>query len=182
MLRPGVLRVSTREPLGPPAEQHLRDTARAAVDGGNCSIRPALQTDLAAIERLLEANRLPTAGVAASLETFLVARDRGTLIGAIGLEMFGDTALLRSAVVERGSRSEGCGSELVREVMSLAGRLGVRRLYLLTTTAEMYFPRFGFTRADRDSAPSCIRDSVEFREACPASAALMLLTLPEGAR
>ena len=54
---------------------------------------------------------------------------------------------------------------------------GLRRLYLLTTTAEEYFPRYGFRRIPRESASPAARESVEFREACPASAVTMVLEL-----
>jgi amino-acid N-acetyltransferase len=49
----------------------------------------------------------------------------------------------------------------------------VNALYLLTTTAEHYFPRFGFTEVGRDAVPQEIRDTLEFRSACPESAVAM---------
>ena len=46
-------------------------------------------------------------------------------------------------------------------------------MYLLTTTAERYFARFGFVQIARDDVPGAVQQSVEFREACPASAVVM---------
>jgi amino-acid N-acetyltransferase len=46
-------------------------------------------------------------------------------------------------------------------------------MYLLTTSAEHYFPRFGFVQIGRDDVRGAVRESVEFREACPASAVVM---------
>jgi amino-acid N-acetyltransferase len=46
-------------------------------------------------------------------------------------------------------------------------------LYLLTTTAEHFFPRFGFERITRDEVPASVQTSIEFRGACPASAIVM---------
>jgi amino-acid N-acetyltransferase len=57
---------------------------------------------------------------------------------------------------------------------------GLRALYLLTTTAEHYFPRFGFTRVDRSAVPADIRATEEFRSACPASATVMARPLSPG--
>ena len=50
---------------------------------------------------------------------------------------------------------------------------GLTPLYLLTTTAEDFFPRFGFSRITRQEVPESVRASVEFRSACPASAVVM---------
>ena len=46
-------------------------------------------------------------------------------------------------------------------------------MYLLTTTAERYFPRFAFKRITREDVPDSLQASVEFRDACPASAVVM---------
>ncbi len=51
-------------------------------------------------------------------------------------------------------------------------------VYLLTTTAEFYFHRFGFTRISRADVALPVRDSIEFRESCPDSAVVMHRPLP----
>jgi amino-acid N-acetyltransferase len=146
------------------------------------TIRNAGEEDLSGIETLLAASDLPTDGVAENLATFLVAEHDGELAGAIGLELFGESALLRSAVVASDSRANGVGGRLVEELLDRARELGVRDVYLLTTTAEKYFPRFGFRRVERDSIPGSVKQSVEFTTACPASAAAMHLQLKEAIR
>ena len=55
--------------------------------------------------------------------------------------------------------------------------VGLDALYLLTTTAQDWFPRFGFERVDRSSTPPEIAGSDEFAELCPASAVVMRLDL-----
>jgi amino-acid N-acetyltransferase len=50
---------------------------------------------------------------------------------------------------------------------------GINALYLLTMTAEHYFPRFGFETISRDAVPSDIAGTLEFQRACPASATVM---------
>ena len=126
---------------------------------------------------LLEATGLPTAGVPRTLGDFLVADAEDGLAGAIGLERYGSAALLRSAAVRPGDQGTGIGGALVRAVLDRARDGGLREIYLLTTTAERWFPRFGFTPIERDQVPDAVRGSVEFREACPASAAVMRVLL-----
>lgn len=46
-------------------------------------------------------------------------------------------------------------------------------MYLLTTTAERYFPSLGFRVTPRDAVPDEIRATGEFKGACPASATVM---------
>jgi amino-acid N-acetyltransferase len=58
-------------------------------------------------------------------------------------------------------------------VIADAEARGIRALYLLTTTAERYFPSFGFRPITRDAVPAEVRATVEFQSACPASATVM---------
>ena len=106
---------------------------------------------------LLEAAGLPTAGVPRTLGDFLVADTEDGLAGAIGLERYGSGALLRSAVVRPGDQGTGIGAALVRAVLDRARDGGLREIYLLTTTAERWFPRFGFAPIERDQVPDAVR-------------------------
>ncbi len=140
-------------------------------------LRPALPSDWPAIEALLRSQVLPTDGARAHLDTFVVALRAGTVIGAAGLEVYGDAALLRSVVVAKGEQHHGVGRALLDVVVPLARQHGVAALYLLTTTAADYFERQGFVGAARDAAPTALRASAEFQGACPASAVFMVRRL-----
>ena len=144
------------------------------------SLRRAKRQDLPAIEALLIASGLPTAGVAEALDGFIVAESEGDkrLVGVAGLECCsGEYALLRSTAVDPEWRGTGLGRRLVTHVIADAEARGIKGLYLLTTTAERYFPSFGFVTMHRDVVPEDIRRSGEFREACPSSATVMALEI-----
>ena len=94
---------------------------------------------------------------------FVVAEDSDGIEGAVGLEKYDSVALLRSAVVAPNHRGSGVGRQLVEQVMERAEEAGISELYLLTTTAENYFPRFGFTRTTRAAVPDELKASAEFR-------------------
>ena len=136
-------------------------------------VRPAVPDDLTAIERLLAASTLPLDGVRESLADFVVAEHGDGIVGVAGLESCCDDALLRSVAVAPGWRSRGLGRALVTRVISDAEARGIRALYLLTNTAERYFPSFGFHRVSRDEVPASVRETAEFSHACPDSAAVM---------
>lgn len=147
-------------------------------------LRAARSDDLHAVGRLLSDSALPTAGVAELLaghaRDVLVADDPrrpGELSAVAGLEVRGETALLRSVAVHSTWRTHGLGRALVERVMHLGQTRGVRSLYLLTTTAEHYFPKFGFQHVERDAVPPEIASTLEFRSACPASATAMRASL-----
>lgn len=150
------------------------------------TLRAATAADHGGVMALLQAAALPAAGVTPALTDFFVVENRGRIVGAIGLETYGSDALLRSAVVDPPFRGSGIGVALVERVLLRARERGVRAVYLLTTTAERYFPRFGFEPVARADVPEAVRASVEFREACPASAVAMRrdasAPLPEPAR
>ena len=136
-------------------------------------VRAATRDDLAAVSQLLSASSLPLDGVEENLDDFIVAEDARKITGVIGIERYGDAALLRSAAVSPNARGTGLGARLVKELLDRASAQGIRDVYLLTTTAEEYFPRFGFTRSTRAQVPEAVRASCEFQGACPDTAVVM---------
>ncbi len=103
---------------------------------------------------------------------YLVEAD-GDRVGCIGVERYGDAALLRSAAIAEAARGQGYGGRAVRAVETRAGSEGVETLYLLTTTAADFFAGLGYERIDREAVPDSVRGSAEFAELCPSSATLM---------
>jgi len=145
-------------------------------------IRAATPEDLPAVRELLSTSGLPVDGVEENLDDFIVAVEDRAISGVIGVERYGPTALLRSAAVSTSSRGSGLGSRLVKAILERAAAQGVKDVYLLTTTASEYFPRFGFTEVERADAPVQLRASREFQGACPDTATLMKHTLSRAHR
>jgi N-acetylglutamate synthase-like GNAT family acetyltransferase len=133
--------------------------------------------DLAGVLDLLRKESLPTGGVPEHFSTFLVAEQGQRTVGAIGLEIYGETALLRSAVVAPEFRNAGIGSGLFSRALQLATERDVHRVVLLTETAEEYFRRKGFAKIDAAGVRGPVTSSVEFSGACPSTAVCMELTL-----
>ena len=128
--------------------------------------------DLPAVRRLLAAQSLPLDGVDQHL-TMVVAKDGDTLLGAAAVELYADGALLRSVVVDPDARGRRLGYRLTEAALRVAKERGADAAFLLTTTAEAFFPKLGFERIEREDVPVSVQASVEFKSACPVSAVVM---------
>ena len=144
-------------------------------------IEPATREDAGALLALMERAHLPTDGLSDHLDAALVARDGDRIVGSAAIEIYADGGLLRSVAVDADRRGTGLGARLTAAAIEDAERRALPALYLLTTTAEQFFPRFGFERIAREDVPSSVQASIEFRGACPASAIVMLKRL-DGSR
>jgi len=142
------------------------------------AIRPADTADLAAVEALLVSASLPTSGVREMGDALLVAEVDGALAGVAGLEVYPGAGLLRSVVTASAWRGRGIAGVLVERLLSIAWERGLRRVYLLTETAEGFFSRFGFRAIPRDDVEAAVRGSAEFSILCPASAVTMVREAP----
>lgn len=130
---------------------------------------------IAELRKMLDEAGLPSSDLnAAHLKNFFGARVNSRLVGAVGLELFGGDVLLRSLVVDAQFRKSGIGSKLVERAESYAAENGGRSIYLLTTTAESYFCKRGYSPLAKELAPKAVRESSEFAELCPESSILMV--------
>lgn len=145
--------------------------------GKSFSIRAATAADAHAVRQLLRDSKLPVDGVPDDLAHFLVAARGDAVVGTIGLERYERSALLRSAAVRATERGTGIGEALVNRLLDQARADSVDTVVLLTTTAEGWFPRFGFVRIERSAVPGELHASAEFQGACPDSAVVMALPL-----
>jgi amino-acid N-acetyltransferase len=137
------------------------------------TIELAQREDLAHVLVLLERHGLPVDGASTMGESLIVARLDGRIMGAAGLELYADGALLRSVVVDASVQGQGLGQRLTEAALALARARDEQAVFLLTTTADRFFPRFGFERITREDVPESVRRSTEFQSACPASAIVM---------
>ena len=137
------------------------------------TIERAVAGDVPQILDLLKRQSLPPDGLTDHAATTVVARQDGRVVGSAAVEMYADGGLLRSVAVDDSLKAQGLGRALTEQAVALARAAGLDALYLLTTTAEGYFPKLGFERTTREDVPAGVRSSVEFTSACPASAIVM---------
>jgi amino-acid N-acetyltransferase len=143
---------------------------------------PATPDDLTPVRSLLVRCALPADDLGpAHLEHFFVCRLGDRLAGVVGLELLGDVGLLRSLAVAPEFRGRRLGHELWLRARERAVRLRLGDLYLLTTTAEGLFARWGFRPLARSLVPEPVRATPEYGSLCPSTATVMALALSSGA-
>jgi amino-acid N-acetyltransferase len=136
-------------------------------------MRAAQPADFAPLHQHLTDAGLVLAGLPDQLEHFWLAYNAAKLIGSVGLEVYGDVALLRSLAVSENQRNRGIAHQLLAEALAWAEGHGIKSLVLLTETAPQYFLRWGFVPILRQEVAAALLQSSEFRGACPESAIVM---------
>ncbi len=139
----------------------------------NKAIRASIN-DLFELNQLLESVYLPVVDPKEFTDYFYKSLSlENKIIGAIGLEIYGNYGLLRSLVVDSSYRNKGIANQLVGQIIETSKELGLQEVYLLTTTADKYFLKKGFEIRQRENCPAEIKGSKEFSSICPVSSVLM---------
>lgn len=136
----------------------------------------AKKSDIPEIIELLAENDLPIADLTNDIE-FYIEKENGSISAVGGIEPAGNNVILRSVAVAESFKGKGLGSKMTRFLLEKAKTNENNDVFLLTTTTEKYFPKFGFKEIDRESAPEDIKNSSEFTTVCPDTAVLMKLEL-----
>jgi len=130
---------------------------------GRATRTPALPGEVRAILDLVGAVYLPPEGIEETIAYFWVAREGERIVGTVGLEVYDDLALLRSLAVTPARQRTGLGNALIETALSYLTARQFRAVYLLTTAAEAFFARRGFSLLARDEVPASVQRSVEFQ-------------------
>jgi UDP-N-acetylmuramate: L-alanyl-gamma-D-glutamyl-meso-diaminopimelate ligase len=129
------------------------------------AVRPAGLQDMPEIRALAKHVELPVDDLGDdSYRNFFVLHNESGFAGCVGLEVYGEDAILRSLAVHPDARGVGYGWLLADTAISQARYRGVRRLYLLTETASDFFAaKHGFRVVDRSTVSSAVAKTSTFR-------------------
>lgn len=140
-------------------------------------VRCATETDLDFIRHVLADNDLPVADLTENLDGFYVFEAGEVAVGIGAVQHANGDGLLRSFVILEEYRGQGYGSRCCDHLIQRAEERSMDGLYLLTTDAAEFFSKMGFSKIDRSEVPQAIRNTRQFSELCPASAACLRLDL-----
>jgi protein-tyrosine-phosphatase/N-acetylglutamate synthase-like GNAT family acetyltransferase len=137
------------------------------------ALMPATESDREELTALLRAANLPLDGLDDAFPNgFVIARIDGALVGAAGLEQWGDHGLLRSVVVAGTHRKQHIGEALVADRLAYAksqlrddalGTAPFASVSLLTEGADTFFARLGFDRIAREQLPPALLASSQLQ-------------------
>ncbi len=136
-------------------------------------IRKATQNDYMAIIHLLLSNQLPSLDIHSLNIELFVGLHHQEIIATLGIEKYDDVALVRSFCVQEAFRSQRIGEAMLQYLFQHCQYENIQSLYLLTTTAENYFKRYGFKTIERATVPVVIQQTKEYSSLCPSSAIMM---------
>mgnify|MGYP001397131873 CR=1 FL=1 len=125
------------------------------------------------VSALLSENGLPVDDLKDDKVELWCECSSGRVDGAIGIERYGQHALIRSLVIAPGGRGQGLGTRLLEKLEARSRDGDIRYLFLLTETAQHFFRRRGYVEFNRDNVPEDIRQTAQFSGLCAASATLM---------
>jgi amino-acid N-acetyltransferase len=137
-----------------------------------CKLVVADEGSRATILSLLASSDLPTSDLD-DTKTLFACLSNGVVVGTGGLELFKNSALLRSISVRTDLQKKGLGKFIVNELEKTARQKGIYELYLLTTSAKDFFTKEGYEVLDRKDVPPEIKNTAEFSFVCPATAKVM---------
>ncbi|MFK5856434.1 MAG: arsenic resistance N-acetyltransferase ArsN2 [Bacteroidota bacterium] len=136
-------------------------------------IEPLIKSDIEKVKTLLVENNLPVNDIDKIAVQLFVVKAKNKIIGVIGIENYSTIGLLRSLAVSDNYKNLKIGAELVDYIIGYCSTNKMQELYLLTTTAEKYFVKFGFNIMERENIPDLIKKTSQFADICPASAIIM---------
>lgn len=116
------------------------------------TVRPARTSDVKSIRHLVDSYAAPgqmlskeTVTLYESVQEFVVAEVDGVIVGCGALHvLWEDLAEVRTVAVAENFHKQGIGHQILKEIVSRAKEIGVRRIFCLTFQTE-FFGSIGFT-------------------------------------
>jgi C_GCAxxG_C_C family probable redox protein len=129
--------------------------------------------EFAAMKQLLNSVSLPIVDVGLPNQTFYGAFKDDKLVGCVGFEQYGTEGLFRSLAVISELKGKGIGKALHDKIADHCLHAGIKQLYLLTTTADIFFEKNGWKKIERTAVNNVINNTQEFNNICPSTATCM---------
>ncbi|MEO8456793.1 MAG: GNAT family N-acetyltransferase [Chloroflexota bacterium] len=127
------------------------------------TLRTGRFDEVAEISNLITSEGMPAIEVDHWIDGFWVLDDGEKLVACAGVEIYGETAMLRSVMVAAWLRGTGEGIRLINRSLDYAREKGAKRCYLFTMTAQAWFPRFGFAECSLDDFEADAREGWQYK-------------------
>jgi N-acetylglutamate synthase-like GNAT family acetyltransferase len=125
----------------------------ASLDRASCRYRRARPDDVPRMAALIASANLPPLFIDEFLGGFVIADCAGEIAGVGGLEIYGESGVIRSVVVDERARGWGLGRAMSELLIEDARAAGARTLYLMTEAALRFWKHLGFEEIALDAWP-----------------------------
>jgi amino-acid N-acetyltransferase len=130
--------------------------------------------DIAEVELLLSGSSLPASDLKSNDNIQLFGTyQNNKLMACIGVEIYSDSALVRSLIVDQKFRNKGVGKKFLGFFQTYCIQNNVNVVFFLTETSEKYLEKLGFKKCNRKNAPLSIKGTTQFSALCPSSSSFM---------
>jgi N-acetylglutamate synthase-like GNAT family acetyltransferase len=128
-----------------------------------CIYRRGCPDDAQQLAALIVTGELPPFFLEPYIEGFLVIEHDGRMVGAGGVEFYGEDAVIRSVVVDPGARGLGLGIDIGTLLEDDALKSGARDVYLFTMHAYEFWKRLGYIDLPLDQWPENVRENWQYQ-------------------
>ena len=128
-------------------------TSAASLDRAACRYRRAWPDDVPRVAALIASANLPPLFIDEFLGGFVIADCAGEIAGVGGLEIYGESGVMRSVVVDERARGWGLGRAMSELLIDDARAAGAAMLYLFTVEALDFWEHLGFEEIALDAWP-----------------------------
>jgi amino-acid N-acetyltransferase len=117
---------------------------------GDVTFRAAVSADVPRLAELIAAASLPPLFIEEYLGGFIAAERAGTVIACGGVEFYGESAVIRSVVVDPEAQGLGLGRRIAEQLMDKIREHGGADIYLVTADALPFWQHMGFSELSFD--------------------------------
>ena len=128
-----------------------------------CIYRRGRRDDAPQLASLIVSGELPPFFLEPYIDGFLVVEHEGRLVGAGGVEFYGEDAVIRSVVVDAAARGLGLGLDIARLLEEDALASGARDIFLFTLHAWNFWRRLGYVDLALDQWPDTVRENWQYQ-------------------
>lgn len=125
------------------------------------------------LKEFLQQSNLVAEGLDNQNARYYGIHEDNKIVGAIGLEFYFNTALLRSLAIDKDWQGNNYSKVLVQYAIDMTQYFQKEHIYLLNDGMENFFEDFGFKYVPMESAPPSILYSSQFKRFKTESARLM---------
>ncbi|TCO79800.1 GNAT family N-acetyltransferase [Marinisporobacter balticus] len=121
-------------------------------------IKGASQDEMNVIKEFLTKNALNIDCIENYIGNCMVAYDKDILVGVAGYIREKDMAIIKFAVVSKNRRKEYLGDGIVKALLNLADRNGIRRVFVNGDEETLFFRKIGFKEVSLQEARTYCKD------------------------